>query len=377
MLVVNVAKSDNLKKPLSKVTSAASKRTPMESCVLLEADAHDGLTLTAIDSHSHQLRMRIPESTTVNDGAVLLEGGTFNQLVSTLRDTDVNLAFVPEENQLFVQAGTKLQLPIFNEPVDKFPREIELPKLVCAVDAERLRESLDAAKGLCDKGEMIAFKCEGGLLHIYTKSKGVLFSRSTLECREHLEDFAISVPAAVFAHLPNALTGVAELRLNEELDKFAIACGLEHLLILQVANDNYSHTVDAMVDDQAASYWVVGTDALSDDLRRAVIFKDPCGIQLTEDGEFLVARCDSRSGKLKTPHRLEQQEGDPSVVHVDPAQMDAALKALEATSVVIEQLREVVPPAFEGDEEMTAINLRLKDLNAPGYRVITLGTLGV
>ena len=55
----------------------------------------------------------------------------------------------------------------------------------------------------------------------------------------------------------------------------------------------------------------------------------------------------------------------------------AAVAALDCIDVVIEQVKEMIPAAFEGDIDRAGLSLRLTDYEAPDHRTIILGTLGV
>ena len=381
MLIVDIVNAKNLATPLSRITAAASKRTELEKCVLLRTDA-DGMTLTAVDTHTHQLTLRVPESENVDPegGMVLVAAAALKELVNTFDSQPLSLAIDEAESRLHVQSEGDYKVPLFVDPPDKFPVEWELPPVVGLVEAERLSEALEAAGDLCSEGEMVVMTVKGDQLSIYTRGKGVMFSRTSLQVQDSVRDWAISIPVALIGFLPPKMAGVAELRLHDDSDTFAVASGREHLLIKQVANDNYSHMVDAMLDASAPDFYTLKTDGLTRDLRRAAIFKDNAGLKLRVHGDHVVAECKGPGGSMKTPHAIADQGGsggEPAPVSVDPALLGQAIKALSCQHVVAEQVKTLVPAAFEGDEDQMGVTLRLYDVEAPGHRVIVLGTLAV
>jgi hypothetical protein len=380
LLITDINNSKNLAVPLGRIASAASKRSELEKCVLLQCD-DEGLTLTAVDTHTHQLTLRVPESQTVDTGVALLTASSLKELVGTFETQTLSLALDEADNQLHVQSEGDYKLPLYTESADKFPIERELPPVVGLVEAERLAEALDAASDLCAEGEMVVLTAKGDVLSVYTRGKGVMFSRTSLQIQESVRDWAISIPVALIAHLPPKMTGTAELRLDDEdrIDRFAVANGREHLLIRQVSNDNYSHMVDAMLAQPAPDYYTLKTDGLVRDLKRASIFKDNAGLRLRVDGEYVVAEAKGPGGSMKTPHQLVDggYGGAPNTVSVDPGLLGQAIKALSCANVVSEQVKTCVPAAFEGDEEQEGVTLRLYDVEAPDHRVIVLGTLAV
>lgn len=374
MLIVDISNSLNLSKPLGRVAGAAGKRDELQSCVLVQADSERGLTLTCVDSHTHELRLRVPDVAVAQEGAVVLKAATFKELVGTLDNEPVTLAFDEDSNSLQIEA---MKMGVFKDPPEAFPVEPELPPVVGLVEAERLTEAIRAATELCEDGEMVVLVSEGDQLRVYTRERGVMFSVTTLQVYESSLDWRIAVPAALFKHLPPNMTATAQLRLHENLDTFAIANGYEHLLIRQVANDNYSHVIDDMLKDPAPDFAVVVSDPLARDLKRAAIFKANSGLRLGCKGERLTTACKSPIGSLNGSHVLENSGGSFTEVNVDPELLAKAVKTLGGTQLVIEQVKTLVDALDEDEVPEEAITLRLSDPMAPEHRSIVLGTLGV
>lgn len=376
MLIVDIPNSENLSSPLAKVTSATNKRTDREACVLLEGEEGGEFTLTATDSHTHQLRRRVPEANVSQGGRVLVNGSLFKEFMATIEKESMSLAVDGVANELLIQAETDLKVGLYHEPADVFVVET-LPPVVGLCEAEQLVKAIDEAVGLCEEGDLLVLRADGDQFKVYTKSKNTLFSVTAIGLRESTHDWSISIPIAVFKHLPNKLAGTAELRLHPEMDNFAISVGVEYLFIRQVANDDYSYIVDEMVAATAPDYVMLKTDPLKRDLRRATIIKDNAGMRMESDGQFIVTSCKSSLGSLRTPHQHGNLGGDFSKVSVDPGRLAAAVSALNCVDVVIEQVKEEIPAAFEGDIDRVGISLRLTDFEAPDHRTIILGTLGV
>lgn len=376
MLIVDIPNSQNLASPLAKVTSATSKRTDLESCVLIEAEDGKELTLTATDSQTHQLRRRVPEANVSQGGRALITAATFNNMMATLEKESMSLAVDDANSQLLIHAEADIKLGLYKDPPDAF-RVDSLPPVVGLCEAESLSKALEKAGDLCDGGDLLVVKADGDQLKIYSKSKDTLFSVTAIGLRESTHDWSIAMPVEIFKHLPSKLSGTAEIRLHPELDNFAIAVESEHLLVRQVANDNYSQIIDDVVKAIAPDFVMLKTDPLKRDLRRAAIIKDTAGLRLERDGEFIVTSCKSSLGSLKTPHQHASIGGDFSKASVDPGRLAAAVAALDCVDVVIEQIKEVVPAAFEDDVDRMGLSLRLTDFEAPDHRTIILGTLGV
>jgi DNA polymerase III sliding clamp (beta) subunit (PCNA family) len=376
MLIVDIENAKNLRTPLSRVAAAINRNTPIETCVLLEATS-EGLTLTSVDSRTHQLTMRVPGAITAQIGQAILNADLFNRMVGTLQEESVQIGINEIDNQLIIQADTRIELDLFTSPPDDFPVENTLPPVVATLDAERLSEAIKKALLLSEKDDYIVFKGVGDALYIYTKAKGRLFSRTTLQVFDNVEDWVVMVPTHLLAKLSPTISGAAELRLDNDKNLFAISVGVEHLLIRQLSKDKFSGIVDDLVQLQTSNYWVIKSEPLKSDLKRAGLINDKRGLRLVKDKNNLRTTCGvGGKGKVDTPHTLVQVHGSLDEMFLDPVLLAKAVGALEAVDLVGEQIKVVTESFLEDDdtqEEKT--HIRLTDMDAQDYRAVIVTSL--
>jgi DNA polymerase III sliding clamp (beta) subunit (PCNA family) len=333
------------------------------------------MTLTTVDSRTHQLRLRVPESIVATPGMALVNADLFNRMVGTLNEEPVQLGINEMDNQLIIQADTRIELDLFTAPADDFPVEQTLPPKVATVDAERLSEAVKKALMLSEKGEMITLRGEGDALYVYTRAKGRLFSRTTLQLFDNHDDWSATVPMDILAKLPPTISGQADLRLEE--GKFAIQVGLEHLLIRQVTDDKgLVKLIDDLIGLQTPNYWVIKSDPLRNDLKRAGLINDKRGLKLVKDKDKLRTSCGvGGKGKVDTPHPLVDNKGKLAAMHVDPTLLGKAVGALEAVDLVGEQIEVIIPAVLDDEEDDKKVHLRLTDLDSQDHRAVIVTAL--
>ena len=383
MLTVEIPNAKNLRIPLSRVAAAVNRNTPIETCVYLEAEQNNNLLITAVDSRTHQLKLRVPESEIFTAGKCILTADIFNQMVSTLSDDPLQLYVDENSNQLVVHQattyaeGTNIKLDLFTAPPEDFPVEANLPNVIATVDAERFGDVIKKALRLAERDEYITFVGKGDTLKVYTRgASGRLFSRTVLQTKEMQEEWSVAIPMQLLAKFPNSFIGDCEICMNDDL--FAICVGQEHLISRQMATDTISYTIDCMVDKNTPNYWVVKADSLKGDLKRASFIKDKYGLKLARDKQALRATCGAPGrGNVDTPHQLVHAEGKIEPVRVDPTLFARAIDALECVDLVGEQVEEVVPSLSGNEDDMTIYNLRLSDQDAQDYRSIVITTIQV
>ncbi len=373
-MIVEITNGKNVSTPLNKVTAAASKASELESCVLIEVTA-EAMTLTALNKDTHQLRLRVPDANPIDEGQVLINAGVAKDLFSKLDETPTNLSVDEVNKQLLIKGSHDLNLPLHTTSAANFPCERVLPPIVGVVDAQQLVRVLEAASDLVVDGEFVTMIAKGDQFIVYTRGNGgSLFSRHAIELRDSVKDWELELPVGVLKYLPSKLQGLAELRLHDEFDSFAIACGHEHLLIKTIVNDTTSREVESWMSMQTPDFLVVKGDKLTNDLQVALIVKDADGMSFEHVREHWVSHCSSSIvTRAEKQHLIIDVGGTISKVFVDPKMMLAAVDTLGAKDLVIEQLKEKVP-GFEKEEEEN-VWLRLTDKDQPDRAQIVVATL--
>ena len=342
--------------------------------MLLEVDA-EGLTLTALDSHTHQLRLRVAEASPGDTGMCLVHGDGFKGIVSKCESGAMSLDYDEANNLLRVQAETDLKLTVSQTRPEEFPVIRELPPVVGVVDGHHFQVAVNKALEVLVDGEFVTFVARGDQLMVYTRSKGSMYSRAVVDFKESTQDFEVAIPRSLFVHLPPKMSGLAEIRLHPEMESFAVSQGSEHLLVKSVANDTTSTEVEHWLAKPSNDFFIIKADALLRDLGRANYFKDNNGLHLELDKGAILASCKSQIGSMNTRHEAFDLGGEITAVDVDPVWLEQAVSVLGAVDLVVEQLREVQAGFGEGAEDSENIWLRLRDREHPDARVLVVPSM--
>jgi DNA polymerase III sliding clamp (beta) subunit (PCNA family) len=379
LLAVHINNAKNLKTPLANVAAAANKTTLIETCVLLTGVNIDGksdLTMTAVDSKTHQLTLRVPDADVASEGRCIVPAPLFNDMIRKCRDEPVDLGVNDDSDSLLIQTRTRINLNLFGEPVENFPVVTELPPVVTTTEADVLVKAIKDAIALAGKDNYVTFVGEGKELRIYTNSDGRMFSRTVINTSGTPDHWAVSVGVTLLARLPGTWSGTCCLHLDANCDNFAISVGAEHLIIKQLLTDTVSGLVDGLIAENAEAYWVIKTESLMDDLGRAASIQDKRGLRLRREADTLRAYCQAPGkGSLDTPHMLVDHDGTIREMYVDPKLLERALKSLQAVDVVGEQVAVNVPAVVEGMPDEESISLLLKDQDTPEFRQVIVSTL--
>lgn len=380
MFSIEVQTAKNFRLPLERAASAVNKNTPIETCVLIEVDETEGMFLTTLDSRTHQLRLRVPAVQVFNSGSCILNAELLNRMVKTMSDDmPIQLQVDPEENQLIVQQpGTRIQLDLFTDPVDMFPVERNLPRVLTNVDAEMMSSAIEKSIVLSGKDEFITFLGEGEQVKLYTRCGGRMFSRTIVDSEESLEPWSVGVPVTLLARFPKNLAGRMDIHMDEHSDVLVFNVGEEHLLIRRLVTDNVSFLVDTVLNKKSDKFWTVRAEGLLSDLKRAAIIKDKEGIQLSRFRHQLQASYASGGkGSATSNHDLLNASEAFEPMNLDPVLFERAAKALEAVDLVGEQVAETVPAILAGQKPQTHYNLRLLDQDSPDHRAVVITSLQV
>lgn len=379
MFAVKVPHVKNFKTPLERATAAINKNTPIETCILLEATEAEGFTITSVDSRTHQLRVRVPEAEVYSPGACILQADTINRLTKNLGDNhQIELQADTEAGQLFIQCGTKIDLALFNDPVDMFPREVEMPTVLTVLDAERFYEAIRKALLLSQKDEFITLVAEEEELKVYTRFGGRMFSRTVLNTDGTTDPWAVAIPTQLISKMPPNLTGAMEICADNNMDTIVFKAGLEHLLVRRLATDTTSFLVDTVIDKKTDKFWITKADDLLADLKRAAIIKDRQGVKLVKERNTLRSSYGSGGrGSAFTNHEMLESSETLVPMNLDPVLLERAAKSLDAVDIVGEQVEEVISSGLPGEADAVFYNLRLTDRDHPDYRSVIVTTLQV
>lgn len=378
MFSFEVPASKNLRIPLERATAAVNKNTPIETCVLIEVYRETGICLTTLDSRTHQLKLKVPGGNIFNEGACLIPAPLLNQMVKTMQpDMPLTVQVDAAANQLVLeQPGIKIDLELFADPVEMFPVQKELPTTVTVVDAERLSESVKKALILSQKEEFIVFVGTGKELKVYTRWGGRMFSKTVMDCEEVTDEWSVGAPITLLARFPTTLAGPCRILMDENSDVFGFESENEHLLIRRLVTDNLSHLVDSVLEKASDKYWVIKTDGLLADLKRAALIRDRAGIELSKKHHQLIASYGSAGkGSATSRHDLLQGSTSLETMNLDPILFERAAQALEAVDLVGEQVEESVPSVVAGKPAEVYHNLRIRDHDAPEFRSVILTSL--
>jgi DNA polymerase III sliding clamp (beta) subunit (PCNA family) len=368
--------------PVQQCTSAINKNTPLQSCLLLHA-TEETFTITALDTRTSQLTLKVPEAVTFQVGRALVNADTLNHLLSTFPDEPITLSVDEQKNLLTLQVGNvTTDIELFNEPPSAFPVNLDLPPMVTTIDGERFSECIKKAMLLSgNKNEFITIKANtaNSSVDIYTSHEGRLFSRTTVQALEESYDWSVAIPTYLFGKLPRNMVGEAELCIDNKTKDFAIVSGPEHLVIHNFATDNTSTHIDTIIDMQPTGSFVIKSDALNQDIKRAMFINDRRGLKLSPDGQRIKATCGT-AGKAHirgSYYDINYQDGDLEVVNIDPKVLSRALGGLGANTLVIEQLKTEIPSIDPNEEPDIFYNLRIQDEDQPEFRQIIMTTLAV
>lgn len=380
MLTVEIPSVKNLKQPVSQCTSAINKNTPLQSCLLLVA-TEETLTVTALDTRTSQLTLKIPEAVTFQAGKALVNAETLSQLLGTFPDEPITISVDEIKNILTLQVdNVTMDLDLFTEPPSAFPVESNLPGMVASIDAERFSECIKKAMLLSgDKQEYITIKAEDDSVSIYTAAGGRLFSRTTIQTLQPTHKWSVAIPMYLFSKMPRNMTGDAELCLDIKTGMFALVSGSEHLLIRNMAEDTISNHIDTILDLKADGTYIIKSDGLNQDIKRALFIQDKRGLKLSPDNGRIKATCGAagRAQIRGSYYDMSYQDGNLEPVHVDPKMLSRAVNGLAATNLVVEQLRTEIPSIDPTEPPDVFYNLRMQDEDQPEFRQIIMTTLGV
>lgn len=378
MLTVEIPSVKNLKQPVSQCAGAVNKNTPLQSCVLLTA-TEDSLTVTALDSRTSQLQLRVPEASVFMPGKALVNADILCHLLSMCPDEAITLSVDDSKNMLTLQVGNNTtDVELFNEPPSNFPVEYNLPPMVASIDAVRFSECIKKAMLLSgDKQEFITIKSDETSVSIYTAHGGRLYSRTTLQTLEPSHNWSVAVPMYLFSKLPKNLQGTAELCLDTKLGQFAIVAGQEHLLMKSAATDSISRHIDAIMARTPNGSYIIKSDLLGQDVKRALFINDKRGLKLTPVNTRMMATCGAagRAHIRGSYYEMSFQDGDLASVSVDPKILSRALGGLDANSLIVEQLRKEMPSIDPNEPAEVYYELRMQDEDEPEFRQIILTAL--
>ena len=380
MLTVEIPSVKNLKMPVAQCTSAINKNTPLQSCLLLTASG-ETLTVTALDTRTSQLQLKVPEAVTYQAGRALVNAETLNHLLSTFPDEPITLSVDDSKNLLTLQVGrVTTDIELFTQPPSEFPVEPELPPMVASIDSERFSECIKKAMLLSgDKQEYITIKADGDQISIYTAAGGRLFSRTAIPTLNPTFSWSVAIPMHLFAKLPRNLVGEAELCLDQSKAWFAIVAGKEHLLIKGITEDTISNHIDSIINVPADGSFIIKSDGLLQDIKRALFINDKRGLKLSPDGSRIRATCGS-AGKAHirgSYYDMSYSDGTLEEVNVDPRVLSRGINGLGANNLIIEQLRREFPSIDPNEPPDVFYELRIQDEDQPEFRQIIMTTLGV
>ncbi len=381
-LVVEVTNAKFFKAPLSKVYAALAKNVPIQKCILLEADEDTGLTLTGLDTRTHQLRLRVPDAEVFEAGMALVPGDILNDLVSTFEDVSLSISVDEAESKLVLQVGgRRLKIDLYGEDPDVFKElMVEMPDTVAKLEAEELTETIKQSMRLTPKNSFVTIAGQDTDVFIYTMIRNLVFNKARLENRDVADDWSIGVQMDYLCKIP-MFVGEAEIHLNAEDGLFAISCGVEHLLIRQTMADAIVADIDALMAQTADSYFVVKSDSLMADLKAAQAIKDKKGIQLEAKDQVLSATCSAKGrGSIRGTHALVDtnvEAGKAISLNFDPEILQKTFEAIKAVDVLAEIIEITIPGWLPDDPPETFYNLRFMDLDKAESRKVVVTSLGV
>ncbi len=379
-LVVEITNAKFFKAPLSRVYAAISKNVPIQKCILIEASVENGLTLTGLDTRTHQLKLRVPDAEVFEEGCALVPGDLLHELVQTLDDVPMSIQVDELESELILQVGARrLKVNLFGEPADNFKALMAaMPDVVARLEAEELVETIKQSMRLTPKSSFVTVAGKESDVFIYTMIKNRVFNQARLENREDSEDWAIGVQMDYLCKIPG-FVGEANVHLDTDKGIFAISCGQEHLLIRQTTEDAIMRDIDALMAQTAESYFVVKSDTLMSDLKAAQAIKDKTGIGLCVEGQVLSATCSAKGrGSIRGIHALVDANVEGIVkLHFDPEIMQKTFESVKAVDILAEVLKIEIPGWTPEDPPDVFYSLRFMDFDKPEARRVVVNSLSV
>jgi len=279
-MLVRIQSADRLAKALDAANSALTSKNdvnPIFSSMLLNAEEEE-LSITVVDTNSHQLRLVVPAEVNL-PGALMLPGDYFTKVIARLGGN--SLVIKEEDNALITQSTSSdvHRFSLTQGDTADFPAETSLPPIVGSVDGDALHESLKAIiKATTEAHQDIIFHGNEDTLHIYTSVW--ISCKSRFQVIELAQNFSFSVKKSSLSggRLP-AWSGPVNIHWEE--GRAAFSQGNEHLLIKMQPTDVDIEGLDAIISMEPIGHFVVPTGLLKNRVHTIAIGKQRCILKVS------------------------------------------------------------------------------------------------
>lgn len=248
-----------LQAAFSKTITAINKSdsSPIES--YLHVAAGDGeLTISAVDSTSHQLSLTVPADVTV-PGFTLIKADLAKRY-NALGSKPVNVQLTENGRMLRVEQEFDIHdTPTFAGDKGLFPLQSELPELKAIIEPAQLKQFLTRVKAIKeDPAQRLDLDLGEELLTGYTNSPG-LFFRQTNPLTQGFSTLQCSVGINTLAKMPDFTTAIS-IRHDEGLLVFASDEGTFWVRCQDTPSP--VRAIDQLFDRDRSGYWIVKSNQL-------------------------------------------------------------------------------------------------------------------
>jgi DNA polymerase III sliding clamp (beta) subunit (PCNA family) len=337
-MFVRIQSADRLAKALGSANSAITAKgtdNPIPNSMLLEAQGEE-LTITVVDTSSHQLKLVVPAEVNL-PGSVMLPGDYFTKIIARLGNQPVVLK--TEGSQLHAQSGASdtHKFDLTQGDPEDFPLETDLPPIMGTVDGDGLHEALKAVlKAATEAEQEVIFHSETGTLAIYTSH--------WISCRSRFQMIDIA-QAFTFAVKKTAIAGgrlpqwSGPVNIHHEDGKAAFSQGNEHLLIKMPPTEIDIEGLDAIISVSPIGHLVVHTATIRNRIHTIAIGKQRCVIKTTGKAQKklqIVAETSGSGGsRMEVPINGEIRGSVPEV-HLSVELLEKALATVDGDDMRLE-----------------------------------------
>lgn len=277
-MIVDVRTVEELRNRMNRCAAAIGRNeasNSLQSCFLLEAttDGISGrLSLTAVDSRSHQLTLSLGEGSVdvLEPGAVLVPHDFITQLLNRLSGQSAMTLEADTSGRLIVKCNPH-RFPVFLHQgnVDDYrlctTTEDQLPPEVCRIPGSQLNRLIGDSLTVINDQEDFKLVGEGITLHAYAHDRGGnIVSHVSVEAREQSQDWCVSL-AARLIKLINKCWADDDISIHLEETRngpvLAFSNGHDFFVVRQLSTQfDVQALDDALGQERIGSFLVDGSD---------------------------------------------------------------------------------------------------------------------
>jgi hypothetical protein len=266
-MVVTIRAVEDLRNPVNRCRAAVNKSDSngLHGCLLFEAvedDLTGRLSITAVDSRSHQLTLSLSNGLVDihEPGSVLVPYDYIADLLSRLPGAQALTLEVDAANKMLVKCNPdQFDVYLHQGSVDSFKISVidenDLPSIICSVPGPELTRLVTDSVGIITDQEDFKLVGTGTTLHAYSHDRGSnIVSHTSLETPDQSCDWAASMSSRLVKLVNKYWMNTVNLHLRET-NPAMLAFSSEHdYFVIRQLNTN----VDVSMLDDALGIERVG-----------------------------------------------------------------------------------------------------------------------